>query len=137
MTDVCQLDERHGFYRVFLSIQKPLCVDAKDEDWSRIPLDKNLAKKCGAFCGTIQIDDLAAASKKMGYDGLIVRNVLDQYGFGDQYVTFEPGQALLIKSRYLPHEAHSTQAKNQLYSAQKALEFMINLSADGSPILKF
>jgi hypothetical protein len=82
MRDPDSIDESEGLYRVYLSIKNPLVIDAKGEDWSEIPFNG----------GTIQIDDLAATARKKGYDGLIVQDVWDQAGDGDQYVAFKPTQ---------------------------------------------
>lgn len=76
------LTENDGLYRTFLSMQKPLIVDAKGEGWDSIPVKS----------GSIQIDDLAAEARKRGYDGLIVKNVVDQYGPSTQFAVFKPEQ---------------------------------------------
>lgn len=74
-----------GLYRVFLSLQNPLVTDAKGADWSALanPFEPG---------EVIQIDDLAAMTNAKGYDGLIVRNVWDQAGNGDQFIAFRPEQ---------------------------------------------
>ncbi len=82
------MNETHGLYRAYLSLQKPLVIDAKDADWSAIPVPRRL----GTNAKQLQIDDLAVLAKKNGYDGLIVRNVFDQFGHGTQYAVFEPTQ---------------------------------------------
>ena len=78
-----ELCEADGLYRVFLSVQKPLVVDAKGKDWLEIPYGKT---------GQIQIDDLAVLARRKGYDGLIVKDVFDQFGPCTQYVVFESSQ---------------------------------------------
>lgn len=89
MADVETLGEQDGLYRVYLALRNPLIVDANGESWCSIPSPRGL--KCGGK--TIQIDDLAALVRTRGkHDGLIVRNVLDQAGVGDQYIAFRPEQ---------------------------------------------
>ena len=85
-----QLGENEGLYRAFLSMQNPLVVDAKGEDWMSVPWKG----------GRIQIDDLAVKVKRLGHDGLIVKNVMDQGGDGTQYVVFKPEQVLLRAQKY-------------------------------------
>jgi hypothetical protein len=84
------LDDTHGLYRTYLSIQNPLVIDAKGEDWTEIPVPPKLMDKY--FRGVAQIDDVAATAREMGYDGLIVHNVWDQHGDGTQYVVFNANQ---------------------------------------------
>ena len=83
-----ELNESHGLYKVFLSLQNPLIADADNNDWGEVPVPREL----GADAETLQIDELAVLARKKGYDGLVVRNVLDQWGDGTQYVAFEPTQ---------------------------------------------
>lgn len=89
MADPAKLGEAEGLYRAHLSLKNPLVVDAKGAKWSEIPTPKELRRKHGP---ALQIDDMAAAARKRGYDGLIVRDVWDQAGGGDQFVAFEPHQ---------------------------------------------
>ena len=79
-----QMNEADGLYGTYLSLKKPLEVDAKENSWTDIPdpFDK----------GTIQIDDLGEIAQKKGYDGMIIKNVYDQGGFGTQYIAFSPEQ---------------------------------------------
>ena len=79
-----QMNEADGLYGTYLRLKKPLEVDAKENSWTDIPdpFDK----------GTIQIDDLGEIAQKKGYDGMIIKNVYDQGGFGTQYIAFSPEQ---------------------------------------------
>lgn len=92
MVDPETLGEREGLYRAYLSLQRPLIVNAGGQEWSQVPLPKELADKYRSVDDAIQIDDLAIEARKLGYDGLIVRDVLDQAGDGDQFVAFSPTQ---------------------------------------------
>ena len=79
-----QMNEADGLYGTYLRLKKPLEVDAKENSWTDIPdpFDE----------GSIQIDDLGEIAQKKGYDGMIIKNVYDQGGFGTQYVAFSPEQ---------------------------------------------
>jgi len=88
------MNHTHGLYAAYLKIEKPAVMDAKDGDWSRIPLSGRLKKAVGS--STIQIDDLALfVQTKTSYDGLIVKNVWDQFGDGDQLIVFNSQQIKL------------------------------------------
>jgi hypothetical protein len=94
------MTEEHGLYRAYLSIKNPLVVNAGGEDWSSIPnpVAKEFSGSKNYWGKTIQVDDLAVAARKLGYDGLIVRNVFDQAGTSNQYVAFRPDQIRLARS---------------------------------------
>jgi hypothetical protein len=79
-----QMNEADGLYGTYLRLKKPLEVDAKENSWTDIPdpFDE----------GSIQIDDLGEIAQKKGYDGMIIKNVYDQGGFGTQYIAFSPEQ---------------------------------------------
>lgn len=78
-----EFGEGDGLYRVYLSLQNPMVIDALGESWFDVPMPDG---------GIASIDVVAEAARKAGYDGLIVRNVLDQYGEGTQFVAFSPEQ---------------------------------------------
>jgi len=77
-----ELTPADGLYRTLLRMGNPLVTDAKGEGWDAVPFKG----------GAIQIDDLAVEARDSGHDGLIVKNVTDQYGESDQYVVFDPNQ---------------------------------------------
>lgn len=66
--------EGSGFFETFLNIRSPKKVNAKGRSW----LD-------------VGIDDLATRAQTTN-DGLIVTDVVDQYGDGTQFVAFSPTQ---------------------------------------------
>jgi hypothetical protein len=91
------MNQSHGLYSAYLKIEKPVVVDAKGEDWSSIPLSGRLKKAIGG--GVMQIDDLALHVQQNGKnDGLIVKNVWDQFGDGHQYVVFSSQQIRIANS---------------------------------------
>jgi hypothetical protein len=89
------MNQSHGLYSVYLRVERPVVVDAKGEDWSRVPLSGRLKKAVG---GALQIDDLALHVQQNGKnDGLIVKDVWDQFGGGDQFVVFSSQQIKLAQ----------------------------------------
>jgi hypothetical protein len=89
------MNHTHGLYSVYLRMEKPVVVDAKGEDWSRIPIKGRLKKAIG--WPALQIDDLAAhVHQHTKSDGLIVKDVWDQFGDGDQFVVFSSQQIRFI-----------------------------------------
>ena len=89
-----EMDQSHGLYSVYLRMVKPVILDAKDADWSRVPLSGPLKKAIG--WDAMQIDDIAMhVQQKTQSDGLIVKNVFDQFGLGDQFVVFSGQQIRL------------------------------------------
>jgi hypothetical protein len=104
-----------GIYRVYLRIAKPLVVNAKGREYYEIPTtgipaavraNVKEALRASVFDET-STDALAIAAIRLGYDGLIVKNVIDESG-GDYgrfdaepttiYIAFDP---LQIKSANL------------------------------------
>lgn len=91
-----EMNTSHGMYSAYLRMEKPLVVDAKGESWSRVPVAGRLKKAIGGY-GAIQIDDLALHAQQTGKnDGLIVKDVWDQFGGGDQFVVFSSQQIKLV-----------------------------------------
>lgn len=90
------MDHTHGLYSMYLNMTRPMVIDAKGESWDSIPLTGRLKKALGGW-DTIQIDDLAQyVQQKTRYDGLIAKDVWDQFGDGDQYVVFSKDQIKLV-----------------------------------------
>ncbi len=79
-------------HEVYLSIKNPLVINAKNRNWADLPVPKKHKDVIKTYYNSISIDNLADYAKQLGYDGLIVNNVRDQYGVGTQYVTFDPTQ---------------------------------------------
>jgi hypothetical protein len=94
MLDPEQMNEQDGLYRVFLSINYPLVLDARGEEWSQVPIPEVSphALRDRFFRGVGQIDDIASAARDLGFDGMIVKDVGDQGGWGDQFIVFRPSQ---------------------------------------------
>ena len=91
------MDQSHGLYSAYLKIIKPLTINAKGEDWSEVPLSGKLKKTIG--WDRLQIDDLALhVQKNTSNDGLIVKDVGDQFGHGTQFVVFTNEQIKLAFS---------------------------------------
>lgn len=77
---------RSGTYSVYLSIQKPLVVDAGGTPWMAIPFEGD----------RISISGISGIAKERGFDGLIVRNAYDSNVVLDRasdiFVAFDPRQ---------------------------------------------
>ena len=113
-----QMNEADGLYGTYLSLKKPLEVDAKENSWTDIPDPFNK--------GTIQIDDLGEIAQKKGYDGMIIKNVYDQGGFGTQYIAFSPEQ---IKS--------ATGNRGTFDAGERNILFMPQLAMQNDPNVKY
>ena len=71
-------------YACYLNLRNPLIVDAEDNIWDSIEFE-------GEETTT---DNLIKIARERGYDGLIVKNVIEASSdFGDDYVIFSPNQA--------------------------------------------
>lgn len=79
-------------YSTHLRLQNPYTVNAEGNSWSEVPAPTEIKEEWGDPDKTMQIDELALWARGKGFDGLIVRDVLDQYGDGTQYVVFNPTQ---------------------------------------------
>ena len=76
----------HCVYRVYLRILRPLVVDAKGASYGEI-VYRTLPARLRETIGTpryghdrVEIEDIARAAPRLGYDGVIVRNVVDDAG---------------------------------------------------------
>jgi len=94
-----------GIYRVVLSIQKPLIVDAQGGGWNAI--------RTPEYGGPHTTYQIAALAKGDGYDGVIFRNILDEGGetrarapqAATVYTVFKPTQ---IKSAFFNNSKFSS-----------------------------
>lgn len=85
------LKDRNGNYRVALKMENPLTVDAKGESWLRVPLPDG---------GMGDTHDLAAWALEHGYDGVVIKNVIDNGGRTNkdfdvpmtEHIVFDPEQ---------------------------------------------
>lgn len=103
-------DYEPALYEVYLQIENPLVVDANGGMWNEIsvynlPRDLRDAVREAAndrYASVLSTDSIAAAARSLGYDGLIIQNVVDdiggEYGLDDSeyvstiYVVFDPRQ---------------------------------------------
>jgi hypothetical protein len=125
-------DRRFGepaIYEVYLRIENPLVVDADGCNWDAIyadrlsetERDKILRAAGNRYASILSTDALAFAARELGYDGLIVRNIVDdeggEYGLNDEdytstiYVVFDPRQ---IKSANMNSGRYSRETANIL-----------------------
>lgn len=99
------LRTRPGVYAVYLRIENPLVVDVRGANWDNIPLTRTSTtryqlRKHG-IQGPTSVDALAYLARRLGYDGLVVKNVVDVYADNTEgvsnpldttYVVFSPKQ---------------------------------------------
>ena len=73
-------------YPVYLRILNPLVVDGKGQEWGDLVFEGH----------RMYPDDIVSIAEERGHDGVIIRNVYDNYGAqdvqSDVYVVFEPTQ---------------------------------------------
>lgn len=94
-----------ALYEVFLRVTKPLVVDAMGRDWANVPVygipeaqRDAVVNAVYPYASALSTDDLVAAAKTLGYDGVIVKNVVDIGDFTDYegtstiYAVFDPRQ---------------------------------------------
>jgi hypothetical protein len=94
-----EVDPVRGTYPVYLKMENPLEVDFEGRAW-----DGSLEGEYDGFPG---IPDYENEAKQLGYDGLIIRNVIDEgkfgqgYALGDDatYVVFDPEQIKSVNNR--------------------------------------
>lgn len=130
--DVKDISESDGLYRVYLAIKNPLVLDARGGGWASVPIPKALMPKFNG-CAEMQIDDLATHTRALGYDGLIVKNVMDQAGPGIQYVVFSSSQIKSIHNRGTFDAKDPNILKEALVAALKGGEGSGNYDHAGIP----
>lgn len=94
-----------GWTKVFASARNTLVVDAKGQDFDRIPASsvpeklrhKGIDPRHGTIPGLEHINDLARRVFDAGYDAMVVHNVLDSGGVQTQYIVCDSSQ---VKSVY-------------------------------------
>lgn len=123
-----------GIYEVYLHMERPLVVDAGGALWDNISansLGHNERDVREALrdhrSDSFITDDLAFAARALGYDGLIVQNVVDdiggEYGLDDSeyvstiYVVFDP---LQVKSANMNSGKYSMLDENILKNPRAA-----------------
>ena len=110
--------ERSIVYNVYLKMENPLVVDAKGNYYDHIPLPENISEKemlgdmysvyerfgqVGKENPDTSADLLGFYARKKGYDGVIIKNVIDAATFlketGTDYITFDNKQIKSTKNR--------------------------------------
>lgn len=110
--------ERSIVYNVYLKIENPLVVDAKGNYFDHIPLPENISERemlgdmysvyekfgqVGKENPDTSADLLGFYARKKGYDGVIIKNVIDVATFleetGTDYITFDNKQIKSTKNR--------------------------------------
>lgn len=89
--------EGDGVYSLLARRGNSLEIDAGGNDWLEVPTSATKAISNHFPTGVGQTDRVAEAARKEGFDSLLVRDVLDQHGDGNQLVIFNPAN---IRSRF-------------------------------------
>ena len=86
-------DRRKGkpaLYEVYLRMEKPLVVDAMGSDWASVPVygmpeaqREAVLNAVYPYASALSTDDLVAAARKLKYDGVIIKNVVDLGDYTD------------------------------------------------------
>lgn len=80
-------------YESYVNLRKPLIIDAGGAYYDSIATPLEMVGSNYAFGGdTVDTNAIAAFARNAGYDGVIVKNVREVSGFGDDIIAFEPNQ---------------------------------------------
>ena len=93
-------------YPAKLSLQNPLVIDAKNNNWDNITINNDVLKLKGFEAGKqkASTDYIAYIARQNGYDGLIIKNAKDNPvgvsgEVSDVYTAFKPEQIKSIFNR--------------------------------------
>jgi hypothetical protein len=107
-------------YPAKLSLQNPLVIDAKNNNWDNITINNDALKLKGFEAGKqkASTDYIAYIARQNGYDGLIIKNAKDNPvgvsgEISDVYTAFKPEQIKSIFNR----GTYDPKDKRILYSA--------------------
>jgi len=107
-------------YPAKLSLQNPLVIDAKNNNWNNITINNDALKLKGFEAGKqkASTDYIAYIARQNGYDGLIIKNAKDNPvgvsgEVSDVYTAFKPEQIKSIFNR----GTYDPKDKRILYSA--------------------
>ena len=107
-------------YPAKLSLQNPLVIDAKNNNWDNITINNDALKLKGFEAGKqkASTDYIAYIARQNGYDGLIIKNAKDNPvgvsgEVSDVYTAFKPEQIKSIFNR----GTYDPKDKRILYSA--------------------
>ena len=80
-------------YETYVNLRKPFIVDANGAYYDSIPIPSEMVGSQYAFgSNTVDTNAIAAYARGAGYDGVIVKNVKEAAGFGDDIIAFESEQ---------------------------------------------
>ena len=88
-----------GNYELYANLTNPLIVEANGADWNEIVVPKKIRDDFLRHAGvdgfsTARTRDFARYAKKKGYDGVIIRDVVD-YGANSAYYYEEPSTVVI------------------------------------------
>ena len=110
-------------HECYLTMNKPLIVDAKGSGYSSIPTPKKLKGWVAEGMDTVDTDILAKYAYENGYDGAIIKNVYELHheSLADDYIVFKPTQVKqkgIIEPEIDPYTANKYH-KQELQRRQK------------------
>jgi len=85
---------RGSIYPAYLSLKKPLIVDAQGKFHDSIQRPRGMSGE-----GAADAMEIAAFARNAGYDGVIIRDVREPSGHGDNYIAFSPEQIKSVHNR--------------------------------------
>ncbi len=79
-------------YETYVNLRNPFIVDADVSFYDSIAIPDEMKGTRYAFGNTVDTNAIAAYARAAGYDGVIIRNVREPSGFGDDIIAFESTQ---------------------------------------------
>ena len=80
-------------YENYVNLRKPLIVDADGAYYDSIAVPAEMVGSRYTFgSNTVDTNAIAAYAREAGYDGVIVKNVRESAGFGDDIIAFKSNQ---------------------------------------------
>ena len=88
-------------YSMNLIMNKPFIIDAEDNNYLDIKVPKQMRKDIISTIETVDVDLISSWAYKNGYDGVIIKNVVEGNGntkTSDVYIVFNEKQIINIQS---------------------------------------
>jgi RNA:NAD 2'-phosphotransferase (TPT1/KptA family)/GNAT superfamily N-acetyltransferase/2'-5' RNA ligase/8-oxo-dGTP pyrophosphatase MutT (NUDIX family) len=110
-------------HECYLTMNKPFIVDAKGESYSSIPTPEALKRWVASGMDTVDTDNIADYASKHGYDGVIIKNVVELHHQveADDYIVFKPNQ-IKVKGVIEPEISPYTANKYHKQELQRRFE---------------
>ena len=79
-------------YETYVNLRSPLIVDANGAYYDSIAVPSEMRGSKYVFGSTVDTNAIAAYARENNYDGVIIKNVREATGFGDDIIAFNPTQ---------------------------------------------